>query len=65
MQTLAELRKSKGYTQKQLAERLGVDQTAVCHWEKRDVYPRPRVAYQLAELLNCTLDEIYGVNRTE
>lgn len=59
MPTLEEIRKSKGYTQAALAEALGVDQSTVCLWEKGKTCPRAEIAYRLAELLGCTLDEVF------
>lgn len=33
-------RKQMGFTQAQLAERIGVNHSTICHWERRDYYPR-------------------------
>lgn len=61
MSTLEKLRKEKGYTQQSLAKALGVDQSAVCLWEKGRTFPRVDVAIRLANLLGCKLDDIYHV----
>lgn len=62
MSTLEKLRKDKGMTQSTLAKSLGVDQSAVCLWEKGKTLPRVDVAIRLANLLGCTLDDIYRRN---
>ena len=59
MSKLEKLRKDKGMTQATLAKSLGVDQSAVCLWEKGKTLPRADVAIRLANLLGCTLDDIY------
>lgn len=62
MSTLVKLRKDKGMTQSTLAKSLGVGQSAVCLWEKGKTLPRADVAIRLANLLGCTLDDIYRRN---
>ena len=57
--TLRQLRERKGLTQKDLAQSVGVDQSAVSLWEKGKTMPRADVAIKLTQLLDCTLDDIY------
>lgn len=59
MSTLKKLREDKGLSQAALAKTLGVDQSAVCLWEKGKTFPRVDVAIRLANILNCTLEDIY------
>ena len=59
MSTLKKLREDKDLSQAELAQLLGVDQSAVCLWEKGKTMPRVNVAIRLAKILGCTLDEIY------
>lgn len=54
-----ELRKKKGYTQATLAKALEVDQSTVCLWEKGKTFPRADIVFKLAELFECSIDEIY------
>lgn len=39
---------------------MGVDQTAVHRWELGKAMPRAAKLPELAELLHCTIDELYG-----
>ena len=50
-QTIAALRKKKGWTQVELAEKLQVSDKAVSKWEKDDSYPLSKIAeaYELFE----------------
>ncbi len=59
MSTLKNAREAKGLSQMALAKILGVDQSTVCLWERGKTFPRPDVAIRLANILNCTLDDIY------
>ncbi len=58
---VASLRESKGLTQRQIAQALGVDVSTVRNWEKsRDgVKMFVRVA-RLCRLLECQPDDLYG-----
>lgn len=53
-------RKKAGLTQKELAEKLGVDQSAVSFWETGRSAPRGAKLFRLADILNCTIDELFG-----
>lgn len=59
MSTLKERREAKGFSQAELAKTLGVDQSSVSLWEKCKTFPRVDVAIRLANILGCTLDDIY------
>ena len=48
--TIAELRKEKGWTQVELAEKLQVSDKAVSKWEKDDAFPSVEFFPMLAEL---------------
>jgi transcriptional regulator with XRE-family HTH domain len=58
--TIAELRKAKGLTQRQVAEALDVDVSSVRNWEKsRDgVKMFIRVA-KLCQLFECSAEDLY------
>ncbi|WP_330266274.1 helix-turn-helix transcriptional regulator [Streptomyces griseorubiginosus] len=58
---LAQRRKSAGYSQEKLAERLGVERSTVVRWEKADSEPQPWVRPKLAAALNVTLDELQSL----
>ncbi len=45
-------------TQQQVADALGLDRTAVAHYEKGDSMPNVRSLKKICELFNITLDEL-------
>lgn len=51
-------RERTGLTQKEVAERLGIDQSAVSLWENGKTSPRVSVLVKLAELYHCSLDDL-------
>jgi len=59
-QVLKKLRKEKGITQKQLAEKLFVDQTAVSYWEQGKTNPDLEKQIALADFFNVTTDYLLG-----
>lgn len=52
------LRKSRGITQEELAQQLGVSSQAVSKWENGHTMPEISVLVELAGLLGSTIDEI-------
>ncbi len=58
---LKELRKASKMTQKQLAERLFVDQTSVSYWETGKTKPDFDKQIELAKLFNVSLDFLLGL----
>ena len=64
--TIAELRRGKGWTQVELAEKLQVSDKAVSKWEKDDSYPSIEFLPVLASLFGVTIDYlITGAIKTE
>ena len=55
---LAELRKSKGMTQEELAEALFVSRTAVSKWESGRGYPSIDSLKELSHFFSVTIDEL-------
>lgn len=53
---LAELRKTKGLTQLELAEKFGYTDRAVSKWENGDTLPDVETLYQLCEYYEVTID---------
>jgi transcriptional regulator with XRE-family HTH domain len=47
-------------SQKELAERLGVVQSAISAWESGEKMPRASQLPDLAKALSCTIDELYA-----
>ena len=50
------LRKSKGFTQEELSEKLSVSRQAVAKWESGQVYPDITNLIQISNLFNVTVD---------
>lgn len=50
------LRKSKGFTQEELSEKLNVSRQAVAKWESGQAYPDILNLIQISELMNVTVD---------
>lgn len=57
-QFVAELRKEKGYTQKELAERLYLSDKAISKWERGLSMPDISVLVPLADILEVTVTEL-------
>lgn len=57
-QKLQELRKQKGLTQEELAERLFVSRTAVSKWESGRGYPNIESLKAIARFFSVTVDEL-------
>lgn len=56
---LRAVRKEKGYTQKQLANSLGVTEQAVSKWERETSYPDIMMLNGISEVLECSLDYLF------
>lgn len=54
------LRKKSGYTQSDVSQRIGVDQSAVAKWEAGISYPKADKLPKLAKLYGCTIDQLLG-----
>lgn len=52
-------RKHAGLTQAELAEALGIERATVGMWETGTSWPSARVLPDLADLLCCSIDELY------
>lgn len=62
---VAALRKEKGMTQLQLAEKMGVTDKAVSKWERDLSFPDVNSIPKLAELFNVTVDELIQAKSKE
>jgi len=58
---ITELRKAKGWTQKDVAEKLHVSVAAVSKWERGLNYPDLSLMESLAEILEITVSELLGL----
>lgn len=57
-ENLKSLRKSKGLTQKELADKVGVDQRTISAWEKGICEPGFQMLAHLCEIFGETFDSI-------
>lgn len=58
-------REKAGLTQQELADRLGIGQSAVAMWETQGFLPRTDKLPTLAKILGCTIDELLKGNEEE
>ena len=57
---IREVRKSLGYSQDVLAEKLGVSKVTICWYENGERTPSLENFLKLSEILNLSLDELVG-----
>lgn len=63
--TIRKIRESKGLTQKALAKLLNVTRSSVAMWEKGESLPRADKLPMLAEVLQCSIDDLFTHERGE
>ena len=51
-------RTAAGLTQQQVADALGLDRSAIAHYETGDSMPNARNLQKICELMNITLNEL-------
>lgn len=59
MLNLRELRKEKGFTQKELAEASGANQSSIARFESKKLRPKPETAQRIAAILGFSWTEFY------
>lgn len=57
---IRDLRKSKGYSQQQMARKLHITQGAISQWENGITVPAADQLVTLAEVFEITVDELLG-----
>ena len=62
---LIELRKKNGYSQEELAEKLGVSRQSVSKWENNTTYPETDKIIQIANLFECSMDDLINDKITD
>ena len=58
---LASLRKEKGWSQEELANKLNVSRQAVSKWESNNAYPETDKIATICKLFNSSMDELIGL----
>lgn len=61
---LSDLRKQKNFSQRQLAEKVGVTQVAISQYESGESVPRINIAMKLADVFGVTCEELCGKDVT-
>ena len=61
-QRLKELREEKGYTQKQLAEKLGINSVTYLHYEKEQREPPLPLLADIAKFYGVSVDYLLGLS---
>ena len=60
---LGALRKERGFTQAELAERVGIIQPLISDYERGRLRPHPGMLVKLTEALQISADEILGIKQ--
>jgi transcriptional regulator with XRE-family HTH domain len=63
-QRMAEARERAGFTQIELAKRLGVTQQVIAAWERRIIALRPEQIKAIAQALSTTADYLIGISES-
>jgi transcriptional regulator with XRE-family HTH domain len=63
-QRLARLRKERGYTQIELAEKTGIPQTLITDYERDRLRLHAEMVIRFAQAFEVTTDELLGLNGT-
>ena len=62
---LKELRKQNGFTQQQLAERVGVTKSVISFYELKERAPSPDVLTKLSYIFHVSTDYLLGIERNK
>jgi len=62
---LKEIRKSLGYTQEALGEKIGVTARVIGYYESESKYPPAKILTSLAEALNTPIQELLDSNSSK
>src|SRR3990172_10946493 len=64
-QRIARLRKERGYTQTELAEKTGIPQTLITDYERDKLRLHAEMVIRFAQALEVTTDEILGIKTSK
>ena len=59
------LRKKKGLSQEELAEKLGVSRQSVSKWESNNTYPETDKIIQICNIFDCSMDDLINDKVTD
>lgn len=57
---IGEIIESRGYKKKWVAEQIGVSQNVLSRWINNGGMPSVKKLFELADLLDCKVDDLYG-----
>lgn len=60
---LKKLRQNAGYTQKEIAEKLGKKQQTIASWETGQSQPDANTLFFICSVYGTTVDETFGLNK--
>lgn len=63
-QRICEIRTSHGWSQVELAKRLGVAKQTVSNWENENIQPSIEMLVRLAKLFNVSTDYLLGLDNS-
>ncbi len=62
---LADIRKKQGLSQSKLAEQAGITRQAIYAIEGNHYLPSTQISLQLAEVLNCRVEDLFSLQEIE
>ena len=65
MEAIKQIRELRGISQDYLARALCVDRSTVAKWETMEGFPRGDRIPEIAKLLRCSIDALYGLRPPE
>ena len=60
LKNLQVLRRKNNLTQAEVAITLGVSASSIAKWETTNTFPRAELLPALADLLHCSIDDLFG-----
>lgn len=60
MKRIKEYGERCGFTQQQLADKIHEDRTTIAKWESGYVFPRAEKLPMIADVLHCSIDQLFG-----
>lgn len=60
-ETIQEIREYRGYSQGELAKKVGVTRATICKWEKEIMCPSIKLAVPLAHILKVDVETIFDI----
>lgn len=59
MNKIKQKREAAGFTQNNIASMLSIDRSTIAKWESGEALPRADKLPQLAQILNCKIDDLF------